>query len=57
MLKLHTMSMEPSNVKKKKKIKGTIIYDKRIVTCDVEIAQCEDGTDKNVRKKLGNNQM
>ena len=32
------------------KNKGTIKYDKSIVTCDVSIAQCEDVT-SNVRKK------
>ena len=45
--------MEPSNLRKKNK--GTTIYDKRTVTCDVGIAQCEDETvkcEKKVREPL-----
>ena len=44
--------MKPSNVRKKKK-KGTTEYDKKTVTWNVGIAQCEDGTvkcEKKVRK-------
>ena len=40
MLELHNVRMEPSNMRKKSK--GTTNFAKRIVTCDVGIAQCED---------------
>ena len=59
MLVLLNMTMEPLNVRKKKK--GTTKSNKRIVTCDVGTAQCEDETVKcekknkrppNVTKKL-----
>ena len=52
--------MEPSNLRKKIN-KGTTIYDKIIVKCDIGTAQCKDGTVKyekkvrkppNVRKEL-----
>ena len=33
-----------------KKVKGTTKCEKRIVTCDVGIAQCEDGTIKCEKK-------
>ena len=48
MLKLHNMRMKPLSVKKNK---GTTQYKKRIVICDVETAQCEDGTVKCEKKK------
>ena len=60
MLELLNITMEPSNLRKKIN-KGTTIYDKIIVKCDIETAQCEDGTVKyekkvrkppNVRKEL-----
>ena len=35
-----------------KKSKGTTKYKKRIVTCDVVIAQCEDGTIKCEKKVM-----
>ena len=43
------MRMKRSNVRKKSK--ETTKYEKRIVTCDIRIAQCEDGTIK-YKKKL-----
>ena len=58
MLELHNVRMEPSNVGKNK---GITKCEKRIITCDVGTAQCEDGTVKydkkvreppNVRKEL-----
>ena len=42
------MRMKPSNVKKGK---GITKCEKRIVTCDVGIAQCEDETVKREKKK------
>ena len=59
MLELHNVRMESSNVRKK--IKVTTKSEKRIITYDVGIAQCEDETVKcekkvreplNVRKEL-----
>ena len=43
MLVLYNMIIEPLNVRKKKK-KRTTEYDKNTVICNVDIAQCEDGT-------------
>ena len=43
MLVLLNVTMEPSNLRKKKN-KGTIICDKRTVTCGVGTGQCEDET-------------
>ena len=60
MLVLLNIIIEPSNLRKKIN-KGTTIYDKRIVKCDIGTTQCEDGTVKyekkvrkppNVRKEL-----
>ena len=59
MLVLHNVRMVPSNVKKKnkkttkceKKNKGTTGYDKSIVICDVDTAQCEDDIIKYEKKK------
>ena len=51
MLVLHNIKMVPSNVRKKKKKKGTIECDKSIVTCDVGTVQCENGTIKCEKKK------
>ena len=48
MLKLHNVRMEPSNVRKKSK--GTTKYEKKTVTRDVGIAQCEDRTIKYEKK-------
>ena len=48
MLVLHNVRMVLSNVRKKNK--GTIEYDKSAITCDVRIAQCEDGTVKCEKK-------
>ena len=48
MLELHNMRMEPSNVRKKSK--KTTKCEKRIVTCDIETAQCKDGTVKYEKK-------
>ena len=42
MLELHNVRMELSNMRKKSK--ETTKCEKRTVTCDVGIAQCEDGT-------------
>ena len=50
MLELHNMRMELSNVKKKKKSKGTTKCEKKIVTCDVGTAKYEDGTVKCEKK-------
>ena len=50
LLVLLNVTIEPSNVGKKK-IKGTIEYDKSTVTCDIDIAQCDNGTVK-CEKKL-----
>ena len=41
--------MEPSNLRKKIN-KGTTIYDKRIVKCDIGTTQCEDETVKCEKK-------
>ena len=46
-LELHSVRIEPSNVRKNK---GIAEYDKSTVTCDVGIAQCEDGTVKCEKK-------
>ena len=43
-LELHNVRMKPSNVRKK--IKEPPNSDKRTVTCNVGIAQCEDETVK-----------
>ena len=40
LLVLLNVTIEPSNVRKKK-IKGTIKYDKSTVTCDIDITQCD----------------
>ena len=50
MLELHNVRIELSNVKKKNK--GTTKRDKRIVTCNVGTAQCENETVK-CEKKVG----
>ena len=62
-LELLNMIMKPSNLRKKK-YKGTTIYDKRTVKCYIGIAQCDNGTIKyekkiirkppNIRKELSN---
>ena len=49
MLELHNVRMESSNVRKK--IKVTTKSEKRIITYDVGIAQCEDETIKWKKKK------
>ena len=49
MLKLHNVRMKPSNMRKKNK--GTTECDKRIITCDVGIAQYEDRIIKCEKKK------
>ena len=49
MLELHNVRMEPSNMRKKSK--GTTKCEKRIVTYNVGIAQCEDETVKCEKKK------
>ena len=54
MLVLFNITIEPSNLRKKKR-KGTTICDKRTVTCDIGTAQCEDETvkcEKKVREPL-----
>ena len=48
MLELHNVRMESSNVRKK--IKVTTKSEKRIITYDVGIAQCEDETVKCKKK-------
>ena len=48
MLELHNVRMESSNVRKK--IKVTTKSEKRIITYDVGIAQCEDETVKCEKK-------
>ena len=50
LLVLLNVTIEPSNVRKKK-IKGTIKYDKSTVTCDIDITQCDNGAVK-CEKKL-----
>ena len=50
MLILFNITIEPSNLRKKKR-KGTAICDKRIVKCDVGTTQCEVGTVKCEEKK------
>ena len=50
MLDLYNATIEPSNVRKKKK-KRTTECDKRIVICDIKTVQCEDETVKCERKK------
>ena len=50
MLVLPNVTIEPSNVREKKK-KRTTVCDKSTVTCDVGIAQREDGTAKCEKKK------
>ena len=47
MLVLPNVTIEPSNVRKKK---GTTKFDKRIITYDVRTTQCEDGTVKYEKK-------
>ena len=49
-LELHNVRMKPSNVRKK--IKEPPNSDKRTVTCNVGIAQCEDETVKYKKKKV-----
>ena len=49
MLILFNITIEPSNLRKKKK--GTAICNKRIVKCDVGTTQCEVGTVKCEEKK------
>ena len=51
MLVLLNMTIEPSNLKKKKK--GTTIYDKRTVKCDIGTTQCDNVTIKCKEKKKG----
>ena len=48
MLELHNVRIEPSNLRKKSK--GTTKSEKRIITYDVGIAQCEDETVKCKKK-------
>ena len=48
-LELHNVRMELSNVKKK--VIELLNVIKKIITCDVETAQCEDGTVKYEKKK------
>ena len=48
MLVLPNETIEPSNVREKKK--RTTVCDKSTVTCDVDIAQSEDGTAKCEKK-------
>ena len=47
MLKLHNVSMKPSNMRKSK---GTTKCEKRTITYDVETAQYENRTDKCEKK-------
>ena len=49
MLEPHNVRIKPSNVKKKVIEPLNVI--KKIITCDVETAQCEDGTVKYEKKK------
>ena len=51
MLILHNKIIELSNVRKKKKKKGTTENDKRTVTCDIRTAQCKDEIVKCEKKK------
>ena len=53
-LELHNVRIEPPNVRKKNK--GTTKCEKRIITYDVRIAQCEDETVK-CEKKVRDHQM
>ena len=48
MLELHNVKMKPSNMRKKSK--GTTKCEKRIVTHNIETAQCEDRTVKCEKK-------
>ena len=50
MLELHNVRMKPSNVKKEVR-KSPKVKEKKNVTCDVRIAQCENGTIKCEKKK------
>ena len=50
MLKLHHVRIELSIVRNNK---GTSKYDKRTITCDIRIAQCEHGTVKYEEKNKG----
>ena len=50
MLESHNLKMEPLNVRKKSK--GTTKYEKKIITCNVGTAQCDDGIAKCEKKKV-----
>ena len=52
MLKSHNVMMKPSNMRKKKKSKGTAQCEKITVTYNVGIAQCEDETIKCEKKVI-----
>ena len=51
MLELHNVMIKPSNVRKK--VREPLNVTKKIITCDVETTQCDDGTiecEKKVRE-------
>ena len=48
MLEPHNVRMKPSNVRKK--VREPLNVKKKIVTCDIGTAQCENGTIKYEKK-------